>query len=361
MTVSVSLAMIVRDEERLIEGVLADAKAFCDELVVVDTGSTDRTVERAEAMGARVEHFTWVDDFAAARNASFAHCTGDWILWLDADDRLPQDVLNRLNDLKSGYLHDRLDAVSMPYKYHWTDDGKTCTYEFPRERLVRRNAGLRWENRVHEVIPIPVPDRARLRTDVWVEHRPDKEQRAQKSERNLRILRATVADGDRSPRTLYYFGNELRDHGLAQQAIDAYREFLATGAPGWERYHALLDISRAQAVLGADAAALQTAHEALQEDSSRAEAFVLLGRTYYDKEQWDLAIPYLLGATTRTLPGVGFVSSGDYTFVAWDMLSICYHRLGRQADALHALAKCVEGNPDRTRLQENASWFVKAW
>src|SRR5580692_9110946 len=84
-----SLAMIVRDAETQIEGVLEDASTFCDELIVVDTGSEDATKELAAARGAKVFEFEWIDDFAAARNASFEHCTGDWILWLDADDRIP--------------------------------------------------------------------------------------------------------------------------------------------------------------------------------------------------------------------------------------------------------------------------------
>ncbi len=206
---TLSLAMIVRNEQGVLGRVLADAATFCNELVVIDTGSSDDTVAIARAAGARVETFIWVDDFSAARNASFAACTSERILWLDADDRLPPEVQHGLADLKVDTLDDSLDGIYLPYRYHYSEDGR-CTWEFPRERLLRRAADLTWQGPVHEVLSLPDPARAASRTDVWVEHRPVPEARALKGDRNLRILERAVNEGDRSLRTLFYFGNELR-------------------------------------------------------------------------------------------------------------------------------------------------------
>ena len=80
---TLSVAMIVRNEGATIERALNCARLFADEMIVVDTGSTDETVAKAEAMGAKVRHFRWVDDFAAARNYSFSQCAMDWIIWPD--------------------------------------------------------------------------------------------------------------------------------------------------------------------------------------------------------------------------------------------------------------------------------------
>src|SRR5438309_3283180 len=86
--VRLSLCMIVKNEERFIQDCLESAREAVDEMVVVDTGSTDRTVELAEQAGAQVSHFQWCNDFAAARNASIERAKGAWVLWLDADERL---------------------------------------------------------------------------------------------------------------------------------------------------------------------------------------------------------------------------------------------------------------------------------
>lgn len=358
---TLSLAMIVRNEEAVLGRVLADAAPFCDEMVVVDTGSTDRTVEIALAAGAKVEHFTWVDDFAAARNASFAACSSSWILWLDADDRLTPDVQARLAALKHDVLSDELDGVFLPYRYHFADDGEVCTWEFPRERLLRRAAGLTWSGAVHEVITLPDPTRVVTRTDAWVDHRPLPEARAHKGDRNLRILRAAVDGGDRSLRTLFYFGNELADNGHDEQAIAAWSEFLEQAPPGWERYSALTAMAGAQTRLGRLQDAEATVHRAIRLDPTRAEAYVLAGRLHYDAQRWRAAAPYFLAATGCQLPSEGFVSVRDYGFVPWDYLSVCWHNLGDQARALEALGRAVDGNPERERLIDNAGWIVRKW
>src|ERR1700730_15626481 len=87
----VSLCLIARNEEANLPACLESAADLVDEIVVVDTGSTDRTKEVAARFGARIYDFAWVDDFSAARNESLRHASGDWIFWLDADDRLDED------------------------------------------------------------------------------------------------------------------------------------------------------------------------------------------------------------------------------------------------------------------------------
>jgi glycosyltransferase involved in cell wall biosynthesis len=85
-----SICMIVKNEEEALPKCLSNIQGLADELIVVDTGSTDRTVEIAQSFGANIHYFAWNDNFSDARNESLKHATGDWILWLDADDILPK-------------------------------------------------------------------------------------------------------------------------------------------------------------------------------------------------------------------------------------------------------------------------------
>jgi glycosyltransferase involved in cell wall biosynthesis len=196
--------MIVKDEEESLAGVLADAATFCDELVVVDTGSTDASRSIAESAGARVLDFAWIDDFAAARNYAFDACASDWIIWLDADDRVRPVVQDAMRRAKDEVLGDEVDAVFTPYRHHFAPGTDICTYSFNRERLIRRGAALRWEGAVHEVISAPY-GRHTFREDLYIERRPSQAKRARVGDRNLRILQRVYADGDRTPRTLFYY------------------------------------------------------------------------------------------------------------------------------------------------------------
>jgi glycosyltransferase involved in cell wall biosynthesis len=87
----ISLCMIVRDEEANLPRVLGSVKGLVDEMVIVDTGSTDRTIDVARSWGARVDRIEWPDDFAAARNHSLSLAKGDWILVLDGDDEFERE------------------------------------------------------------------------------------------------------------------------------------------------------------------------------------------------------------------------------------------------------------------------------
>ncbi len=353
-----SLSMIVRDEERTIGRVLAQAGEFCDEMVVVDTGSTDRTRAIAEESGARVLDFEWVDDFAAARQFSYEACTGDWVLWLDADDVLTPESRAAYSDVKRDVLADTLDFVSVPYRYHFDPDTDVCTLSFNRERLVRRVYGVQWAGVVHEVL-IVAGSRGVVREDLYVEHRPHPERGPAKVGRNLAILERAVAGGDRAPRTLFYLANELRDNARHGEAIDVYRDYLGAPGPDWEAYAAEISIAKCSFALGRDDEGIEAVHAAMRRDSSRAEAFMLIGRWHYDRKEWTRAGPYFFAAAAATRPEEGFVEETCYSWAPWDFLGVCLANSGRHEEAIEATRRSLLlGNPERARLKANLRWSV---
>jgi tetratricopeptide (TPR) repeat protein len=349
--------MIVKDEAETLPGVLADAGAFCDELIVADTGSSDGTREIAAAAGAKVIEVPWTDDFAAARNASLDACTGDWILWLDADDRVSPSAQEAFARVLAE-LDDDLDAVVTPYHYAFDASNEHCTFTISRERILRRAAGLRWTGAVHEVVDVTAV-RTREEPALVVQHRRTEAQAARNTGRNLRILERLYASGDRSPRTLYYRANELRDNSRHAEAVPAYHEVLATEQLVWERYFSLISLAECHITLGQHTEAAATALRAVQLDPSRPEAWMVVGMVHYHQQEWERAVPFFSAATSaRSQPFTGFVRTADYSWAPWDYLSVCLGNSGRHGEALDAGKLALSGNPEIERVRKNLAWFV---
>ncbi len=101
MLPNLTLSMIVKDEEKNLRDCLESIKDFIDDIVIVDTGSVDNTINIAKEYGAKIFHFKWINDFSAARNFALSKCKGNWILYLDADERLNQDSIAELKKIVS--------------------------------------------------------------------------------------------------------------------------------------------------------------------------------------------------------------------------------------------------------------------
>ena len=121
--VSVSLCMIVKNEEDVLERCLESAAGLADEIIIVDTGSTDRTQEIAARFTDQIFDFPWTDDFAAARNESFSHASMDYCMWLDADDVLLEADRAAFLTLKET-LDPAVSVVMAPYHTGFDDSGR---------------------------------------------------------------------------------------------------------------------------------------------------------------------------------------------------------------------------------------------
>lgn len=129
---SVSLCMIVKDEEAVMARCLKSVQGFADEIVIVDTGSADRTKEIAAGFTEQIYSIPWEDDFAAARNFAFSKGTGDYLFWLDADDVILEEELHKLKGLKERLDQEQPDVVMMKYAVGFDQSGRP-TFTFYRE------------------------------------------------------------------------------------------------------------------------------------------------------------------------------------------------------------------------------------
>ena len=229
----VSLCMIVKNEERNLAECIGPVAGLVDEIVVVDTGSTDRTVEIARGLGARVVYFPWVDSFAAARNESLRHATGQWVLWLDADDRIDDENCAKLRALLASL---RDENVGFVMKCHCLPDPvsrRSTTVD--HVRLFRRHPGLRWRYRVHEQILGSLRELgADVRwSDVVIQHTgyQDPALRQRKLQRDLRLLTLEQAENGADPFVLFNLGMILHELHRPGEALGYLSESLRQSHP----------------------------------------------------------------------------------------------------------------------------------
>ncbi len=154
MEQTISVCMIVKNEEKNIRRVIECAKKFADEIVVVDTGSEDRTPEIARELGAKVYFFEWCDDFSAARNESLKHATCDWIIWLDADDYIDDYNVKRLLEVKKNLPPEKNEIyyflIESEIVEHKEFGGET--WNWLQVRMFPNHPEMRFEGKIHEQI-----------------------------------------------------------------------------------------------------------------------------------------------------------------------------------------------------------------
>ncbi|MGE3171691.1 MAG: glycosyltransferase [Planctomycetota bacterium] len=238
----VSLCMIARDEQRFLRECLERAAPAVDEIVLVDTGSTDDTVAIAEEFGARVVHQPWNDDFSAPRNRGLAEVTGDWVLVLDADEFLVPGAAERIRELVQ-------DPAMVGYHMRFTNlytGGKTLGVMMVR--LFRNLPGIAWQNLIHEQITPSLVLAGHQRglvlssCDVEVEHHGYSDEvmdSRRKNERNERLFRRQLERQPDDVYCLYKYGDFLRRvPGRDEDAaalLERSLERILAGPPGLPR------------------------------------------------------------------------------------------------------------------------------
>ncbi|MES2208551.1 MAG: glycosyltransferase [Pseudomonadota bacterium] len=338
---TLSLAMIVKNESDTIERLLSSVQAICDEMIVVDTGSTDDTVTKAEAMGATVFHFTWIDDFSAARNFSFSCCTKDWIIWLDGDDFITPENQQRLLNLKQQTLNNDLEAVYLRYVYppvvQW------------RERIIRCDLfgkKMEWQGAIHEGIVGLDQTKVEFFEDIAINHEPPPDRHIAKKNRNINILRKHYREEQSDQRTLFIYAVECMHNLYKEEGEKVIAHFFSIAQYSPYKYEIYSKMYSFYMDFDEPERAIEALAKAIVEDPKRAEAYYKLGKHMLNKKNDPHgALPLLYTASNIELPTDGEPEIEAYSYGPWEMLCRANFRLGNYVVAKEMAEKALQHNP----------------
>ncbi len=338
LIMTLSVCMIVRDEEETLARCLNCIVPFADEIVIVDTGSKDNTQKIARQFTDKIFEFEWCDDFAAARNFSFSKATGDLVMWLDADDVITQDNASIISELKQS---GGFDVAFL--KYASAFDGDTPTFVYFRERIFRRALNLQWQGAVHEVI---TPSGKIIYSDACVYH---KKVKAGDPMRNLSIYQRRISAGKLlDPREKFYYGRELYFNAMYLECVAVLQDFLEGG--GWveNEVEACRTIYYALRAMGKDKEALAALLRAFTLSFPRAEDCCIIARHFEDKNDVRSAIYWYKSALNsgEKAEDGGFINADYLVFIPAIRLCVLYDGLGdyKTANRYNELAGSVKPN-----------------
>lgn len=290
---TIALACILKNEAHNITPLLQSVRGCFDEIIMVDTGSTDNTVEFLTKINSKIvaddsewkgfskiniKHFSWINDFSAARNYSFAQATSDYIMWLDLDDSLSDATA--FIKWRDHVMHAAHYWVAL-YNYNFTPSG-SVDCKFIRERVIRNNHGFKWEYPVHEgILQVEGNKFWPQRVTSWtVNHRRTAEDRKQDHLRNLKIVESVDLE-KMHPRMKFYYGKELFENGHPEKAGKPLLE--AIKSSDLDMHDRILSIQYAAhsaLISKAYPQAIDLLMNGLRLMLSRAEYWCLLGDVY---------------------------------------------------------------------------------
>jgi glycosyltransferase involved in cell wall biosynthesis len=344
--------MIVKNEEEVIGRCLESISDLVDEIIIMDTGSTDNTKLVASKFTKSIFDFQWIDDFAAARNAAFNKASMDYILWLDADDIIEETDRERFKALKES-LDPAVDSVTMKYHIGFDEYGN-ISFSLRRNRLVKRVNKFRWIGAVHEYLEVWGKI---YHSDVAVTHKSVHHD----SDRNLKIYEKRISQGEElSPRDLYYYANELLDHQEYKSAASFYEKFLSSGK-GWveDNISSCGKLADCYQHLGDHERELEAVLRSFRYGSVRAEFCCRLGYHFLQKNDISAAIFWYKLAASLKQPQeqLGFHNPAFSTWLPYLQLCVCYSRIGEYKLAYLHNEVARQYRPDDQKMIQNKQYL----
>ena len=353
--ITISLCMIVKNEEEVIARCLNSVKDIVDEIIVVDTGSIDNTKEIVKDFTTNIYDFKWIDDFSAARNYSYSKASMDYILWLDADDIILEEDRVKFKQLKQN-LDPTIDIVMMKYNTGFDSNGN-LTFSYFRERLSKRTNNYLWYEPVHEYLELSGEI---SNVDISITHMKNK---ASSQERNIGIYEKLLAEGKEiTPRGLYYFARELKDNGRYDDAIKYFVNFLDS-EKGWieDNITACIELSKCYNIKNDSSNSLKAMLRSFEYDTPRAEICCQLGYYYKNKSNYEHAIFWFDLATKLKKPenGWGFIDHDSWGYIPCIELSVCYDKLGNIEEAIKYNERAAVFKPNDPSVLYNQQYFAE--
>ena len=364
---TLTLCMIVKNEAENLPNCLESVAGIMDQIVIVDTGSEDATVEVAKSFGAEVYHFDWIDDFSAARNVSLEHAKKDYIIWLDGDDVLSQDQAKRLLELKLQMPKQKNRAY---YLKIFNEMGGTADFTASQLRIFPNLPNLRFRRRVHEQVIFAI-DEAGIETstvDITINHLGyGRGAQEIKYERNRPLLMKELEDNPHDYEMLYFLCRNYYLNGEYEQALEwgekALTEVQKEGKSNWY-FHIKSKVAQVYLKSGSNEKALSLFKELLNENKDDPVNHYSYGQALIVTKQYESAEKYLKyflknkeKIATNSFP----VSVPELELAAYNHLGLIYDNSGKNEEAIESYKKALALNADSERARNNlGTLYLKA-
>jgi len=344
---TLSLAMIVKDEEDNIARCLGSVKDIVSEIIVVDTGSTDRTVEIAKSYGAKVFFHKWSGDFAEARNVSLDHATGDWVMFLDADEELVVEDIQRLSELLvdtecEGFYFNEISFIG-----ERAGEGSIVNVAF---RLWRNKPEYRFSGAIHEQIIATVQSHnpnigfsaVRINHYGYLNKSTvDKD----KIKRNLGILLKEIEKKPEDSFTRFNLGVEYLRLSDYEKALEQYKKAFANLTGLDAAYASILvrNIALCLKELGRYQESLKVLKDAKEAYPDYTDLFYLEGLIHMDKKDFLLAADNFKACLRMGEAAKAYISqTGVGGSMAAFQLATCYKAIGNEKAAVDTYREALE-------------------
>lgn len=350
-----SVVIIAKDEEELLPRCLDslhfEGAPLWDELVVVDSGSTDRTPRIARAWGARVEHFEWVNDFSAARNYAESLCRGEYVYIQDADE-----VMVSGHELVRAIVEKGEEVAIRPMMVWARDEFGNPTHTYARQDLLHKRGSHIWKGAIHEWTEGP-PGRVEL--GIVIEQLPRSGGDRPHGDM-FEMLRKNLT-ANPSERHFFYLAREHAYAGHHYEAIGLCDQLLAL-PPEWclQRSHAAILKGHALKALGRIPEARAAYLRAVQEWGAWAEPYYWLGVLHYEAQQWSEGASWFAACLPFDPPEGYFSDQSIYSWRRYDLLAVCLSKVGRLEEAYRYGEKALSARPGDQRLKDNMQWYQKS-